>query len=190
MSKTLAIVLGGFGAVLLLLALLVGGSWYKYSVYGNTSEVKLQAMMTNNQQMLGKHSTQIAEMAQVNDMYKDDLKEVYAAAMQGRYGENGSGAVMQWLKEHNPNFDSALYTKLQQTIEANRNEFTNAQTLLIDAKAVYQTQLGNPWSGLWLSFSGYPKIKLDDIKIITSSHAVKAYEDGVDNGITIRKEKQ
>ena len=187
----IALIIGG---AFLALVLLVGGafvaSYIKYANYGAGTEVQLKAMMKNNEQMLGKHSTQIGEMAQVNDMYKDDLAEVYAGAMQGRYGENGSGAVMQWLQEHNPNFDSTLYTKLQQTIEANRNEFTNAQTLLIDAKAVYEKQLGYVWSGWWLSFAGYPKINLDDIKVITSSHAVKAYETGVDDGITIRKEKK
>lgn len=188
--KALVIAVGGLLIALVLAAILAFASYVQYANYGHTAETALTAKLNDNRQLLGKHSTQIGEMAQVNTMYKDDLKEVYTAAIEGRYGENGSGAVMQWLQEQNPNMDSALYTRLSQKIEANRDEFANEQRMLLDQKRAYETQLGLFWSGLWLKFAGYPKINLADIKVVTSTHSNKAYETGVDDGIQLRKEKE
>jgi type II secretory pathway component PulJ len=178
----------------IVLALVIGvivslSSYITYANYGHNAETSLQAKLNDNQQLLGKHSTQIAEMAQVNDMYKNDLKEVYVAAIQGRYGDDGSTAVMQWIKENNPNMDSTLYVRLSQKIEANRDEFANAQRSLIDEKRSYQAQLGFVWSGFWLRLAGYPKINLDNIKIITSTHSNNAYATGVDDGIQLHKQQ-
>lgn len=185
--KSLIVILGGLLAVVILGGLLAVGSYISYGNLGARTENALVAKLDDNRQMLGKHSTQIAEMAQVNTMYKDDLKEVYTAAIEGRYGENGSTAVMQWLQEQNPNMDAALYTRLSQKIEANRDEFSNAQRELLDQKRAYKNLLTEFWSKLWLGFAGYPKINLDDIKIVTSTHSNKAYETGVDDGIQVRK---
>ncbi len=181
------IALGIIAAIVLVVGLWVVGSLISYNNLGVSTESALTAALEDNKQMLGKHSAQIGEMAQVNDMYKDDLREVYTAAMEGRYGENGSGAVMQWIQEQNPNMDSALYTRLQQKIEANRDEFQNAQTALIDKKRVYENLLKQFPSGIWLRILGFPKTKLSDFTIITSTHSQKSYESGVDDGIQLRK---
>lgn len=185
--KAAIVVLGSIGAIMVLVAGLLVGMWFHYSNYGAATETALEAQVTDNRQMLGKHSTQIGEMAQVNTMYRDDLSKVYSDALEGRYGENGSGAIMQWIQEQNPNMDSALYTRLSQKIEANRDEFTNAQRILIDQKRAYETQIKMPWSGFWLRFAGYPKINLADIKVVSSTHANKAFDTGVDDGIQLRK---
>lgn len=185
--KTAIVIFGAFFTALVLAVILAAASYIKYANYGAATETALTAQLNDNRQMLGKHSTQIGEMAQVNSMYKDDLREVYTAALEGRYGENGSGAVMQWIQEQNPNMDSALYTRLSQKIEANRDEFSNAQRVLLDQKRAYETQTKLIWSGFWLKLAGYPKINLDDIKVVTSTHSNKAFETGVDDGIQLRK---
>ena len=183
------IAFGIIGAIVLVIGLWVVGSLISYNNLGVQTESALAAHLADNQQMLGKHSTQIGEMAQVNDMYKDDLKEVYAAAMEGRYGENGSGAVMQWIQEQNPNMAPELYVRLSQRIEANRNEFQNAQTGLIDKKRVYENLLKQFPSGIWLRILGFPKTDLSKYVIVTSTHSNKAYEAGVDDGVQLRKPK-
>jgi hypothetical protein len=71
-------------------------------------------------------------------------------------------------------------------IEAGRNKFENAQTRFIDAKRTYETNLGYLWKGTWMRIAGYPKINLDDYKIITSKHAKKTFETGVDEGVQLR----
>lgn len=185
--KAVLVISGAFVVAVILAGILAIASYIQYANYGAATETALTAKLNDNRQLLGKHSTQIGEMAQVNTMYKDDLKEVYTAAIEGRYGENGSGAVMQWIQEQNPNMDSALYTRLSQKVEANRDEFANEQRVLLDQKRAYETSLKMVWSGFWLKIAGYPKINLDDIKVVSSTHSNKAFETGVDDGIQIRK---
>jgi hypothetical protein len=163
------------------------GSFVSNYNYGNETEQLIQAKYTSNQNILSNYYNKVQELVQVADAYKDGLKEVVAASIQGRYGADGSKATWQWIKERNPNLDPALYTKLAQVIEAGRNEFKNAQDELIDMKRSYKTNLGYLWKGLWLKLAGYPKINLDDIKIITSSDTQKAFQTGVENPLTLHK---
>lgn len=155
--------------------------------YGNRAENRIEAARTNNENVLAQYSLRVGEMAQVPEMYRDDLKEVFREAMQGRYGADGSQAVFQWLQEQNPQLDASVYTRLQQTIEAGRNEFRVAQTQLIDLCRGYETNLGYLWKGTWLRIAGYPKIDLGvQCRIVTSDYATEAFESGVDGGIKLR----
>jgi hypothetical protein len=115
-------------------------------------------------------------------MYKNDFKEVTTAAIQGRYGENGSKAVFQWLQEQNPNLDARIYIKLQQLIEAGRDDFKIAQTKLIDVKRQYETALGYFWQGLWLKIAGYPKADLAMYKPITTDRVEQTFQKGKEDG--------
>jgi len=87
--------------------------------------------------------------------------------------------------------DSALYVKIQQIMEAGRNEFKVAQTRLLDKKRVYVTNLSYVWKGFWLEQAGYPKLNVcfeggaDDFEIITIDYGIEAYETGIDKGILI-----
>ena len=154
--------------------------------YAVSAEKEIVAAWEDNEQTLGQYTLKIQEMAQVPTMYKDDLKEVYTAAISGRYGEDGSQAMFQWLKEQNPNFDASMYTKLQQVMEAGRNEFKVKQTALIDRKRSYETNLDFFLKGRVLAFGGFPKIDLDDYKAITSRAAKTTFETGIDEGIKVR----
>ncbi len=108
--------LGVIGAV----AFLLITSYISAVNFGNRSEKGIKAQYEDMENVLAQYSLKVAEIAQVPEMYRDDLKEVYRAAIEGRYGANGSQATMQWLREQNPNFDSSLYTKIQQVMEAGR----------------------------------------------------------------------
>lgn len=182
---TVLVVLGIVGT------LIVGaiGAYVSNANYGNRAEKQIVAAWEKNENILGQYSLKIAEMAQVPDMQRDDLKEVYRAAMEGRYGDDGSKATFQWLQEQNPQLNAEVYTRLQQTMEAGRNEFRVAQTELIDLKRGYETNLGYVWKGFWLRLAGYPKIDLNKYQAITSEYAQEAFETGVDKGITLRKEE-
>jgi hypothetical protein len=158
--------------------------------YANEAEHGIKAAYTNNQNVLGQYTTKIQEMAQVPEMYKNDLKEVYSASIEGRYGKDGSKAMFQFIKEHNPNFDSTLYTKLQQVMEAGRNEFKISQSVLIDKKREYETNMGYLMRGFFIKLAGYPKIKLDDYKIIQSSQSTESFQTGIDNGVKLRSSPQ
>lgn len=185
MSKVIAIFVG---VLVLVSVLFFAVNYISFYNYGVATERRLEAKLTDNRQLLARHGTQIMEMAQVNDMYRDDLIAVYTAALEGRYGEDGVSAVMTWITEQNPNVDPQLYIRLSQRIEANRNEFYNAQTQLIDMKRGYETELDSFWSGFWLrNIHGYPKLDMDSIVIVTSTRSNQIYDAGVDDGMQIRR---
>lgn len=148
---------------------------------GNSMEAGIKATYTNNQNVLASYSQKVVEAAQVTDMMRDDLVAVAKAAISGRYGEDGSKAVFQAITEQNPQVSEKLYLKLQQIVEAGRDEFKVNQTRLIDQKRVYQESLGSFWRGMWMRFAGYPKVNLDDFKIVIT--------DGVEQTFKAGKEK-
>jgi hypothetical protein len=172
------LVVGAIAAVLV-------GSYITNFNYGNRTERQIEATHTDNRNVLAQYSTRIIEMAQVPDMYKEDVMDIYEGALTGRYGENGSQAMFQFLQEQNPQIDASLYTNIQQSMEAGRNQFQNSQTRLIDLKRGYETKLGSFYSGFWLNVAGYPRIDLADFNIVVNDHSNEAFETGIDNGIVI-----
>lgn len=157
--------------------------------YGNTTETEIVYRHENLKNILGQYTLKVGEVAQVPEMYKDDMKEVVTAAISGRYGKDGSKAVFQWLKEDNSpaKLDASMYTRIQTIIEAGRDRYTNEQTMFLDTKRVYQTNLGYFWKGFWLKLAGYPKINLAEYKIVMASDTQEKFDTGVDNGIQLRK---
>lgn len=180
-----------FLGVLAAVAFVLIASYVTNANYGNRAEQTIRATWEDNENVLAQYSLKVMEVAQVPSMYKADVIEIYSAALEGRYGEEGSQAMFQFLKEQNPNIDASLYTNIQQIMEAGRNEFKVAQTRLVDAKRVYVTNLGYVWKGFWLETAGYPTLNVgfqggtDDYRIITSDYAIDAFETGVDKGIVL-----
>lgn len=149
-------------------------------------ENNIKAQHTQNQNNYDSFFKKLKETAQVSDMYASDLKSVYSAAIEGRYGADGSKAVFQFIQEHNPNLDATLYKQIQQVIEAGRNDFENNQKLLIDKKRIYEVYLGEFPSGAISSFMGFPKINLDEYKIVTSAETTDAFKTGESAPIKLR----
>ena len=174
-----------FLGVVAAVAFTLVASYVTNANYGNRAERQIVATWEDNENILAQYSLKVMEVAQVPSMYKKDVIEIYGAALEGRYGENGSQAMFQFLKEQNPQIDASLYTNIQQIMEAGRNEFRVAQTRLIDQKRSYETNLGYVWKGFWLDMAGYPQLDLANYEAITSDYAVEAFETGVDKGITL-----
>jgi flagellar biosynthesis component FlhA len=176
-----ALIVAAFAAVVIT-------SYISAANYGNRMEMQLKAKWEDNENVLAQYGQKIMEMAQIPEMYAADVKSVTTAAIQGRYGEKGSNAVMQWIKEQNPTIDSSVYVKIQQAIEAGRNEFKNSQTQLLEIKRSYETSLGTVWQGFWLARAGYPKVDLTKYNIITTDRASKAFQTGKEDGpLQLRK---
>ena len=139
-------------------------------------ETSIEAQYKQNQNNYDNFFKSVVEIAQVSDKYKDGLKDVFTAAIQGRYGKDGSKATWAWLQEHNPNLDASVYTKIQQVIEGGRKTFEVNQKMLIDKKQVYQIQLKGFPSGVFARLLGFPKIDLAKFDIVTSDNTEKAFE--------------
>lgn len=184
-SGALIAVLAFFGLIVVT-GLAVVTMYISASNYGVQAEAGLEAVWTNNQNILGQYTLKIQEIAAVPEMYKDDLKEVLSSELSSRYGKEGSQANMQWIKEHAVNFDSSMYKKIQQVTEASRNEFQNAQTRLIDTKRVYVTALGTMPKSWFLSMAGFPRVDLNKYKPVLATDTAKAFETGVQAPVKLR----
>jgi hypothetical protein len=175
------ITLGVVGLIVLIAMTLVG-SFISAANRANEMENGVKAAWTDNKNVLAQYVQKIQETAQIPSMQAEDLGKVFAQANAGRYGANGSQAVMQWIKEQNPNLDTSVYPKLMQLIDAGRSEFKLAQTTLIDKKRTYETALGYVWSGTLMHMAGYPKVNLDTYNIVINDYTDNAFKTGKETG--------
>lgn len=154
--------------------------------FGNRSEVQLDAKLADNENVLASGYQQLRGVSQVTSMYSDDTARVFKEAIQGRYGEDGSKAVFQMIKEQNPTIDASLYAKVQQVVVATQKEFQTSQTQMLQQKATYQEALGSFWQGMWLSAAGYPKVDLAKYKMVSTGSASEAFKTGKQNDLNLR----
>lgn len=176
--------------VLLVIALfttpfvIVGGSYM--SAYNNGVEWvgNINKFDKESQNTLANYTTKIGEMIQIPALYKNDLKEIVSATFGGRYGKDGSQAVMQMIQEQNLPFDSSMYVKIQNTIESGRNEFRLSQTKKIDICEEYNKQVSYLWSGTFMKLAGYTKATVEkQCVLVLNDHTNNAFKTGIDNGI-------
>lgn len=180
----------GAGLIALIVAIMIGmisiPSYISAANYGNRTEQALLVKVENNENIYANGTQKVIEIAQVPAMYAADLGKLTRDAISGRYGADGSKAVFQMLREQNPQLDSKMYTKIQQVIEAFRDEFKNNQTEMLDMKRTYSTTLGNVWQGFWLKLAGYPKTDLSKFAIVSTDKAAETFKTHRDTGIQLR----
>lgn len=172
--------------VILLMVMFVAIMYVKYHNMGVNFEKRLDGTWQENKVVLNTYTTKVQEVAQVPTMMRDDLSQIIEQTFQGRYGENGSQAVFQFIQEQNLNLDPQLYRQIQQVMESGRNDFQTSQKVLVDVKMNYQAALDYFWSGFWLGVAGYPKLDLSKYTIITLSEVEAKFESGQDSVIKLR----
>jgi len=185
MTTGTKIVVGVLASVLMLAITIGGIAFSAYSSYhdlGNRTESLIQAEYQRSQNVMSQTATTVMDVAKIADNYAEQVHELVEATMQGRYGEDGSEAVVQWIQEQNVTVDSEMYRDISRVVQSGRQDFANAQNRVIDVKRSYQTNLGGLWSGFWLNVAGYPKINLDDYNIILDATTTEKFETGVDSG--------
>lgn len=146
-------------------------------------EQALKAQYEQNQNVYDNYWKKVKEIAQVPDMYADKLKDVYTAAIEGRYGKSGMKAQWAWVKEQNPQFSDKTFIKIQQVMEGGRKDFENNQKILLDMKRDYETSLGVFPNNMVAGFLGFPKIDLKKIGIVTSEKTEDVFKSKKDNDI-------
>lgn len=154
--------------------------------YGNQQEQLIVARYKASETQLTQFTEKVMEEAQIPDMYADKLQAVAKTAIQARYGEDGSKAMLQMIHEQNPTLDASVYIRIQNDIAAGRDDFTRTQNDLNDATRQYKTALGSFWTGTWLRIQGYPRIDLAKYDIVTSVRTDRIFDSKHDEVINLK----
>lgn len=180
MNKTFLAVGGGILAIVVIMVLSIAGMYVSSYNTAVSYEKRIEKKWEDNQQILSQFYLKISEMAQVPLQYKNDFKEVVESSMTGRYGQDGSKATVQWLKEHDIKLPVELYRSVQDEISSGRTSFETNQRELLDIKRAYETKLGLFFTGTLMRMAGFPKIDLNKYNVVKTSEAVKAFETGME----------
>lgn len=186
MNKILVGVLASVGGVLLI-AGTIGFMLTGSANSANRYEQGIKAADAAMEAVLSGYSTSIVEMTQVPEMYKEDFKETVTDILAARYGGDGVNSAMSLIVEAYPGqFDSTLYTNLQDRISAGRSNFTAEQKILVDRIREYETALGSIPTGFFMGVMGYPKIDTSDYEVISDDTTKQIFTNRVDKPLTLR----
>lgn len=179
----IGVVLGGIAAIALTLFLMF------QSVYDNAIEYEAQIQRLNSESeaVLSSVTIKVQTAAGITGTYANDLKDIVQASMEGRYGEHGSQAVMQWIQEQNPTVDSSLYLKVQNIVDGGQSEFLISQKRKLEVCTNYETIRGYFVRGSFLRMIGFPKKGIDDLcKVISDELTRQAFETGLQKPLITR----
>lgn len=170
-----AFITTAIAGVLILFTALFFVGYVGFRNTANQYEQDITAQYEQVQNVYDNGWKQVQEIAQVPTLQANNYKTVYDDVMKGRYGADGSKAMMQFVQEQNPNLGSEVYTKIQRAIETFHGGFSAAQQDLIAKKQADRTFLTSTTDSLMYNWIGhYPHIKIglngqtDDFAIVTS----------------------
>lgn len=180
MSKKLIITLS-----VVVIAVVLVIMFFSMSISYSNREAKLvnqfNMEMKNREATFDNMFKDISQIAQIAEEYKESFKDIYVHITSERYDKD-DGVVMKWIQESNPQFDTKLYDRLANTIEVRRQEFLLVQRKLMDIENQHNNMLDVFPSSLFLS--GRQRL---DYQVISSTHAKKVMETGVDDDIELFK---
>lgn len=187
--------------VVLALAVVIGSYFVGYLGYRNTAqsfEVDIPAQYTETQNVYDNGWKKVVEIAQIPEMQAQQVKDVYAGVMTGRYGANGSKALTQVIFEQNPHLNSEVYTNVQRTVESFHDSFQASQTNLIARKQEYAKFVTATTAAIFYNGIGhYPHIKIgvpngtqDDFQIVTSDKTQNDFKTHKSEPLNLLKSKQ
>lgn len=125
----------------------------------------------------------ISGKGEVAEKYAEDFKKIYPAVIGGRYSDGG-GSVMKWINEHNPEFDTSLYSSLSDSIECLRMQFVENQKLMLDIIREHTTLCESYPARWFVSNSG--RIEYE---VVSSEKSKKAVSECVDDEARIFKKQ-
>lgn len=183
MSKKLLTVIVVLAAALLfgVVSLVWGVSTYNTQAgLLNQYEMKIK----DNQNSFDVMWKKISQVCQIADAKKDAFKEIFSGYAAARTVQ-GSGQVMNWIKENAPaNVDLKVFDNAQNIVVASRDSFAARQTELISIAESYNLNMVTMPRGFVLKLFGFKNI---DPKIVTSSRTEEAFSSGRDDDTSLFK---
>lgn len=167
---------------------------YLYSLNNEalTKERHIRKFSNNSLNILGGLYPKLKELNQVRELSAADERKLQEVIF-GEGGRASNNAIFQMITEDNAKTDTTIHKQMAQIIEADRNAFKNAQTLLLEVCDPYLILLDTPIDGTILSWLNYPDKHmkkgqvsvLELCKPVMSSHAQEAERTRTDDGITL-----
>lgn len=187
--------------IALALAVVTGSYFVGYLGYRNTAqsfEVDIPAQYTETQNVYDNGWKKVVEIAQVPELRAQQVKDVYTGVMTGRYGANGSKALISLIQEQNPQLGEEVYVKIQRTVESFHDSFQASQTNLIARKQEYTKFVTATTAAIFYNWLGnYPHIKIgvpqgsqDDFQIVTSDKTQTDFKNHKSEPLNLLKGKQ
>jgi hypothetical protein len=164
---------GGVAFVLTLIMIFIMNISYQnsYERIDQDIEAQYKKVETDYEKM----SRIILQQAGIVNKYSSDFKNIYKEMMQSRYGKDGSKAMMQWIKEQNPQLDSSLYAKLMVTVESQRTVFSRKQEK-IAAMVSESNKMLKTAPSRW-----FVNGEIKEAKIVSSSATKVIMDTGIDD---------
>jgi hypothetical protein len=179
-KNIMGVVVAAVGLVLLAII------YFSMSVSYQRQEVKLRNLIAmkqlDNTNEFDAMWKKIAQVAEVNGEQTKMIKEVIKDYVTGRGGDGGSLAKI--VHEAVPTVDTSGFKTLMNIITSSRDGFKYRQKELTDFKREHDSLLDDPIGGWFLR--GRQKI---DIQIVTSTKTKETFKTGVDDDISIYKNK-
>jgi hypothetical protein len=169
--------------VLIFVAVLIFGGvslFFGYIGFGNEAnrfENSITAAYSKNQTVYDNGWKTVVEKARVPKEYTAQLKDIYTSTMTGRYGADGSKALLQFIKEQNPQIDASVFKEIQQSIEIFHADFNQSQVELVSRKQEYQNLYTATTSGRFYNMiAHYPHIDMSKYDIVTSDKTQQDFD--------------
>lgn len=126
---------------------------------------------------LSNHTNTILEMVQVPQMQTEHLVKLAKEALTARYGDEGSKALFQFIKENTAAPSEKLYLDLQATMAGGRRDFKLTQDVKIEACTQYDTWRESFPNSMGAWFFDLPSKKIEGrCEIVTDDTTRKAFE--------------
>jgi len=172
-------VLAGFLVLVVAVGISLFMGYVSASNGGVQAESRIEQLNKDSENVLSTSTIKIKNMAQIPGMYVKDLKEIIRDTFEGRYGKDGSKAVVQFIQEQNHQVDSKLYLNIQNEMAAGQDEFRIAQSNKLTACRNYENSLGYFWQGMFLKWAGYPKKDLAKLcQVVSDDQTQEAFKTG------------
>ncbi len=168
--------------VIFLGTLLLAGLW-AIGVYNGfvSAEQTVKARYKASQASLTNAVNTLKTMGITTQKYIDAFTNALKIAIEGRYGQAGSKAVLQFLQEQNPTMPTEVMTKLQDATEEVYADFYASNVGTVDADRAYMTSVRLFPANLVAKMFGFPTFEYTQAgydKVIMTKESAKAFQKG------------
>ncbi len=184
MSKGVMVTLGILVVVVLAL---MGGCGMAVSSLDKEAGVRtlIEAKQRDNTSEFDNMWKKISQSAEIPAAKKDALMEIFTAHAKAR--TTGGGGLMKWVQESVPNVRLDEFQNLQNIVISSRDRWTARQKEILDLQRAHDLMFEKVVNGAILRAFG--RDKLDRVQIITSSRTEKAFDEGVDDDVSLFQKK-